>query len=71
MPILTRPDKVYAGKMAPGGQTQKSAPSLGAKLTSHLWALEMTSFSLACAEVKDISDSRTRLRTPNPETQAA
>lgn len=70
VPTFTRADKAYGGKKAPGGWTHRSAPSLGAKLTSRLWALAMTSFSLFCAKDKDISDCRMRLRAPNPEMQA-
>jgi len=57
--------------MASGQQTQRSAPSLGAELTSHLWAPAMTSSSISCAKDKDVSDSRTRLKAPNLEMQAA
>lgn len=70
VPICTRADKAYLGKVASGWETQRSALSLGAKLTSHLWALDMTSFSLSYAKDKGISDSRMRLRGPNLEMEA-
>lgn len=71
VPILTGADEAYLGKVASGWETQRSALSLGAKLTSHLWALDLTSFSLSYAKDKDISDSRMRLRGPNPEMETA